>query len=53
MKSITPIFELIGKRRKLVGFDAFYGDHLVGRFNDRDAARAALDAYAFEDLAAA
>lgn len=52
-KTITPVFEVIGKRRKLVGFDAFYSDHLVGRFDNRDAARAALDAYVYEELAAA
>jgi hypothetical protein len=53
MKLITPIFELIGKRRRLVGFDASYNGFIIGRFDDRDAARAALDAYVYEELAAA
>lgn len=52
MKEIKAVFETIGKRRKLIGFDAFYGDHLVGRFDDRAAASAALDAYAYDELAA-
>lgn len=52
MKTITPVFATIGKRRKLIGFDAFYSDHLVGRFDTRPEAERALDAYAYEELAA-
>ena len=52
MKNIIPIFSAVGNRRKLVGFDAFYGDHLVGRFDTKPEAESALDAYVFEELAA-
>jgi hypothetical protein len=52
VKLIIPIFETIGKRRKLVGFDAFYGDQLVGRFDTQRDAEKALDAWVYEELAA-
>lgn len=51
MKLITPVFQTIGKRKKLIGFEASYDGFVIGRFDDRESARAALDAYVYEALA--
>ena len=52
MKTIVPVFQTTGRRKKLIGFDAFYGEFKVGRFDTKPEAESALDAYVFEELAA-
>lgn len=52
MKTIVAVFSKVGRRNELVGFDAFYGDHLVGRFDTKPEAERALDSYVYEELAA-
>ena len=49
-KKIVPVFEMIGKRKKLIGFDAWYGDDLIDTRDTRAAAQQALDAYVYEEL---
>ena len=50
MKEITTLFEKVGKRTKLVGFEARYDGEIIGTFDTRDAAQAALDQAAYELL---
>ena len=38
----------IGKRRKLIGFEAKYNGEVIGTFETRDKAQAELDRIAFE-----
>jgi len=49
-KRIEPVYEMIGKRKKLVGFDAWYGDDLIDTRDTLAAAEDALNAYVFEEL---
>lgn len=49
-KRIEPVYEMIGKRKKLIGFDAWYGDDLIDTRDTRAAAQQALDAFVFEEL---
>ncbi len=49
-KEITPRFEKIGKRQKLVGFEAKLDGAVIGTWPTRDAAQAALDAAAYDLL---
>jgi hypothetical protein len=51
-KLITPIFETIGKRRRLIGFDASYNGEVIGRYDTERDAEKALDAWVYEELAA-
>ena len=48
MKEITTLFETIGKRRKLIGFEAKYNGEIIGTFDSRDEAQAELDRIAYE-----
>lgn len=48
MKEITTLFETIGKRRKLIGFEAKYNGEIIGTFDTRDEAQAELDRIAYE-----
>ena len=50
LKRIEPVYELIGKRKKLIGFDAWYGDDLIDTRDTHAAAQAALDTYVYEEL---
>jgi hypothetical protein len=50
MKEITPLFETIGKRRKLIGFRATYGAVEVGTFDTHAEAEAALDRFVYDEL---
>lgn len=47
-KEITTLFETIGRRRKLIGFEAKYNGEVIGTFNTRDEAQAELDRIAYE-----
>lgn len=47
-KEITALFETIGKRRKLAGFEAKYNGEVVGTYATRDEAQAELDRIAYE-----
>ena len=49
-KRVEPVYEMIGRRKKLVGFDAWYGDDLIDTRDTRAAAQAALDAHVYEEL---
>ncbi len=49
-KEIITLFETVGKRRKLVGFEARYAGEVVGTYETRDEAQAALDAIAYDLL---
>lgn len=49
-KEIAARFEKVGKRAKLVGFEAKLGGQVIGTFDTRDAAQAALDAAAYDLL---
>jgi transcription elongation factor Elf1 len=49
-KTITPLFETIGKRRKLIGFRATYGAVEVGTFDTHHEAEVTLDELVFELL---
>lgn len=50
MKEITPLFETIGKRRKLIGFRATYGTIEVGTFDTHAEAEQALDRFVYDEL---
>lgn len=47
-KEITARFETVGKRRKLVGFEAKYKGEIIGTFDSEAEAQAELDRIAFE-----
>ena len=49
-KTITPLFETIGKRRKLIGFRATYGTIEVGTFDTHAEAEQALDRFVYDEL---
>jgi hypothetical protein len=49
MKTIIAIFETIGKRRKLIGFDAAFNGETIGRYDTARDAEKALDAWAYAD----
>lgn len=51
MKHIEIIWEVRGKRRKLIGFRAFYNGFEIGTFDYRDQAQEALDNFALDELA--
>lgn len=51
MKHIEAIWEVKGRRRKLIGFRAFYNGFEIGEFKYRDEAQAALDTFAYDELA--
>lgn len=53
MKQINPVFELQGKRRKLVGYEAVYAGFVVGIFDTHERARFELDTFAYEMARAA
>lgn len=42
-RTITPVYEQVGKRRRLVGFLAKYGDFEVGTFDNYGDAERAID----------
>lgn len=50
VKEIAAVFALIGRRRKLTGFEARYNGQVIGTFGTRDAAQAALNAAAYDLL---
>lgn len=50
-RSITPVFETIGKRRRLAGFRAeIDGYELPGLFGSYSEAERAIDDYVYETL---
>jgi len=50
MKEITTLFETIGKRRKLIGFEAKYNGEIIGTFDTHAEAEAALDRFVYDEL---
>lgn len=42
-RTITPIYEQVGKRRRLIGFLAKYGDFEVGTFDNYADAELAIN----------
>jgi hypothetical protein len=48
MKEITPLFRSIGKRRKLLGFEAKYDGAVIGVYATRPEAQHILDQIAYE-----
>jgi hypothetical protein len=55
MKEITPVFEKVGKRRKLRGYRATFDGFSISTilFRSYRDAQDALDAFALDELAAA
>lgn len=50
MKQILPLFTTIGRRKKLLGFEASYDGEVIGTFDSKVEAERTLDALAFETL---
>ena len=50
MKTITPIFETRGKRRRLVAFRACYDGFEIGEFDTAREAERAIDEWLHEGL---
>lgn len=49
MKHIETVWEVKGKRRRLVGFDAYFDGAYIGRFAYHDQALKALDEIGYDD----